>query len=76
YINNSIYEEMGRGLFLPETKAGYLAVIDKYTTQGIDGVIMGCTEIPLLLSADDSHLPLFDTTRIHARAAVDYVLKS
>ena len=76
YINNSIYEEMGRGLFLPETKAGYLSIIDKYTAQGIDGVIMGCTEIPLLLSADDSHLPLFDTTRIHATAAVDYVLNS
>jgi len=74
YINNSIYEEMGRGLFLPETKTGYLSVISKYTAQGIDGVIMGCTEIPLLLSAADSQLPLFDTTRIHATAAVDYAL--
>lgn len=72
YINNSIYEEMGKGLFLPETRTAYLSIIEKHRKDGIDGVILGCTEIPLLLSQDDSDLPLFDTTRIHALAAVDY----
>lgn len=73
-INNSIYEELGKGILLPSTKAKYLTVIDELTQQGAAGVILGCTEIPLLIKQEDSPVPVFDTTLLHATAAVDFAL--
>src|SRR5258706_15337854 len=73
-VNNSIYNELGKGILLPETKQMYLEIIDQLIQQGAEGIILGCTEIPLLLKQDDSPVPVFDTTLLHATAAVDFAL--
>jgi len=73
-INQSIYEELGKGILLPETKQMYLGVIEKLVLKGAEGIILGCTEISLLINQDDSSVPVFDTTQIHAAAAVDFAL--
>lgn len=74
YINNAIYTEFGKGIFLPETQKRFLQIIDKLSVQGASGVIFGCTEIPLLIQPEDCSIPVFDTTLIHAIAAVDFAL--
>jgi len=74
YIHDAIYEEMGKGLFLPATKARMLSIIEKLAAQGAEGVIFGCTEIPLLIQPEESVLPVFNTTLIHATAAVQFAL--
>jgi aspartate racemase len=74
FVNNTIYNEMGKGIFLPETKKTYIDIIEKNIPRGVQGVILGCTEIPLLLKQEDSPLPVFDTTLLHATAAVDFAL--
>ncbi len=73
-INKSIYEELGKGILLPATKEKYLAIISKLVKQGAEGVILGCTEIPLLIKQEDSPVTVFDTTLLHATAAVDFAL--
>lgn len=75
YINNAIYSEFGKGIFLPETKTRFLQIIDTLITKGAEGVIFGCTEIPILIQAEDCSIPVFDTTLIHSTAAVDFILK-
>jgi aspartate racemase len=72
YINNSIYNELGKDIFLPATKERYIAIINKYKAKGAAGVILGCTEIPLLLQQQDCSVPVFDTLQLHAIAAVDF----
>ena len=74
YINNAIYAEFGKGIFTPEAKQYFLQIIDSLVTKGAQGVIFGCTEIPLLLQQSDCSVPVFDTTLIHATAAVDFIL--
>lgn len=76
YINTAIYTELGKNIFLPETKKQFLSIIDSLATEGAEGVILGCTEIPLLLNQSDTPLIVFDTTAIHAQAAVEFVLGS
>ena len=73
-VNSSIYDELGKGIILSATKKMYLDIINKYVGSGIDGIILGCTEIPLLIQQADSPVYLFDTTRLHAIAAVDFAL--
>ena len=75
FINNSIYTEFSKGIFLPETKKEYLAIIDKMKTMGFEGFILGCTEIPILIKQEDCDLPLFDSAYIHSMAAVDFALQ-
>ncbi|MBV8389891.1 MAG: aspartate/glutamate racemase family protein [Mucilaginibacter sp.] len=74
FIHYSIFEELGRNLFKAETKQFYLNVMHKLAGQGAEGIIMGCTEIPLLIGQDDIDIPLFDTTQIHSEAAVAFAL--
>lgn len=76
YINSAIYDEMGKGIFLPERKQGFIQIINQLKSEGAEGVILGCTEIPILIKQEDSPIPVFDTTVIHATAAVDFALKS
>jgi aspartate racemase len=76
YVNTAIYTEMGKGLFLPETKQRFLEIINKLVKQGAQGIILGCTEIPLLLQQKDSPVPVYDTTLIHSQAAVAFALQS
>jgi len=73
-INASIYGELGKGVFKPETKEKYLRIIEEFKKKGAQGVILACTEIPLLLKQSDCDIPVFDTTAIHARSAVDFAL--
>ncbi|PTM42265.1 aspartate/glutamate racemase family protein [Bosea sp. 124] len=73
-VHRIIYEELCRGRIKPASKARYLAIIAKAAAQGADGVILGCTEIGLLISQADSALPVFDTTALHVEAALDFAL--
>ncbi|MES2847759.1 MAG: amino acid racemase [Bacteroidota bacterium] len=75
YINAAVYEEMGKGLFLPETKGRIIKIIKELQQQGAQGVILGCTELPILIKQEDISVPAFDTTLIHAKAAVEFVLQ-
>jgi len=74
YINNAIYDEMGKGIFLHERKQGFVRIINQLKEQGAEGVILGCTEIPILIQQNDSPIPVFDTTAIHVNAAVGVAL--
>lgn len=74
FIHNSIFDELGRDILTAETKQKYLEIIENLRQRGAEGVIFGCTEIPLLLRREDCDIPSFDTTQIHARYAVDFAL--
>jgi aspartate racemase len=74
FINNSIYAEFSNGIFLPETKLRYIEIINGLALQGAGGVILGCTEIPILIKQEDCSIPVFDSAFIHAQAAVDFAL--
>jgi aspartate racemase len=69
-----IYEELVRGKFLESSRAAYRGIIARLVAEGAQGIILGCTELPLLIKPEDSTVPLFDTTTLHAMAAVDYAL--
>jgi aspartate racemase len=73
-VDHIIFEELCRGEIRPSSKETYLKIIAALATAGARGVILGCTEIGLLVKPDDVRLPLFDTTRIHAEAAVNFAL--
>ena len=75
YVSDVIYNELVAGKFRPAARARYVEIIQRLAGRGAQGVILGCTEIPLLVSQSDAGLPLFDTTRIHAEAALAYSLK-
>jgi aspartate racemase len=74
YINNAIYTEMSKSLFLPGTKARFISIINDLIQKGAEGIILGCTEIPILIKQEDCTVPVFDTTYIHAGAAVEFAL--
>jgi aspartate racemase len=74
-VHRVIYDELVVGKIQPESKAQYRRIIEQLVAQGAEGVILGCTEIGLLVQSPDSPVPLFDTTRIHAEAAVEFALK-
>ncbi|WP_020677639.1 aspartate/glutamate racemase family protein [Geopsychrobacter electrodiphilus] len=74
-VQRVIFEELCRGEFRAESKAAYLAIIDGLREQGADGVILGCTEIPLLVKPEDTSLPLFNTAALHAGYALEESLK-
>ncbi len=74
-VNRVIYDELCRGIIKPESKRQYAEIMGNLVAAGVQGIILGCTEIGLLVSEKDSTVPLFDTTTIHALAAVDYALR-
>ncbi len=74
-VNDVIYDELVQGRVLAESRRRYLAIIDRLIAAGAHGVIAGCTEIELLVTADDVAIPYFPTTRLHALAAVDAALR-
>lgn len=76
FIHASISNELQKGVFKEETKNRYLEIIQKLCENGTQGVILGCTEIPLLVNQSDFNTPVFDTTEIHSRAAVDFALSN
>ncbi len=71
-----IFDELCQGQVLPDSRTAYRRIIAAMQARGAEAVILGCTEISMLLSPDDSPLPLFDTTALHAAAAVDWLLGS
>ena len=75
-VHNVIYNELCLGLVKPESRRAYARIIADLLQAGAQGVILGCTEIELLVRPEDSPAPLFPTTRIHALAAVDFALAS
>ena len=75
-IHRVIFEELVLGRILPKSKATYLRIIDDLAAQGAQGIILGCTEIGLLIQQSDRpDVPFFDTVRVHAEAAVDWALQ-
>jgi aspartate racemase len=75
-VHRVIYDELCMGEVRPSSKEQYIQIIDHLVREGAEAIILGCTEIGLLVHDEDSTVPLFDTARIHALAAVDYALAS
>jgi aspartate racemase len=73
-VHRIIYDELVRGVIRDESRAAYQDVISRLVERGAEGVILGCTEIELLVSESDSPVPVFPTTRIHVEAAVAFAL--
>jgi aspartate racemase len=73
-VHRIIYDELCQGQLKPESRQQILALCHDLATAGAEGVILGCTELELLLTESPAHLPLFPTTRIHAEAAVELAL--
>ena len=73
-IDRSVFEELGRNIFTDERRAAYQEVFIRLIADDAQGVILGCTEIPLLLPPDQIPIPSFDTVAIHSAAAADFIL--
>ncbi len=77
YVNAVIFDELCANRIKPESREGYKKIIERLQKEeGAEGVILGCTEIPLLIKQEDVAIPVFDTTAIHSEAAVDYSLNN
>jgi aspartate racemase len=74
-IHRIIYDELCMGEIKTSSKTKYMDIINRLAKKGAEGIILGCTEIGLLVKREDTRVPLFDTTRIHAIAAVEYALE-
>jgi len=74
FINDVIFNQLAYGKIVEESRERTLEIIKRLKTAGSQGVILGCTELPLLIRVEDSVLPLFDTLRLHAQRAVDLAL--
>jgi aspartate racemase len=73
-INRIIFDELSIGEIKESSRKVYWEIINRLADQGAQGIILGCTEIPLLVHEEEGNIPLFDTTRIHSLAAVEYAL--
>jgi aspartate racemase len=74
YIHDTIMGELLKEIFKPESKKRFLEIINDLEEKGAQGIVLGCTEIPLLIRQQDTHLPVFNTLELHAIAAVDFAL--
>jgi aspartate racemase len=73
-INDVIYGELVLGVIRQDSRTAYQAIIERMVERGAEGIILGCTEIELLISPDDCPVPAFPTTKIHAQAAVEFAM--
>ena len=73
-MHRIIYDELCLGVIRPESLAAYQAVIGRLVSAGASGVVLGCTEIELLLTQEDVDVPVFPTTTLHVEAAIDFAL--
>lgn len=73
-IHEVIFNELVMGIVREESKQAYLNIINQLVAEGAQGIILGCTEIGMIIKQTDCSIPLFDTTILHAKAAVDYAL--
>lgn len=69
-----IKDELGKGLVIGESKQKFVAISEALIEKGAEGIIFGCTEIPLMLNQGDFSVPVFDTTKIHSQTIVDYIV--
>lgn len=76
YIQQVLKQELGKGIINPESKENYIKIVNELIERGAEGVILGCTEIPLLIDQSDFSVPVFDTTKIHSDAIVSFMLAS
>lgn len=74
FIEETLLHELGRGILNPASKEKYIVIINELIKNGAEGIILGCTEIPLLIHQEDVSVPVFDTTKIHSMAAVKFAL--
>lgn len=74
-VSRVIYKELCCGVITPESKQKYLDIIDSMKQDGAQGVILGCTEIPLMIQSDDTDITVFNTTQIHAMSVVEKILE-
>jgi len=75
FIHQVIYTELVRGIVKAESKQKYLSIINSLKEKGIEGVVLGCTEIPMLVKQEDLDIPVLNTTEIHSKAAAKFSLK-
>ncbi|KAH7149085.1 aspartate racemase [Dactylonectria estremocensis] len=75
-VHNALYQELARNVFLPETREKFKAAIADLVSRGAEVVILGCTEFGMLVHAEDSTVPIIDTSIVHAQAAVDIALRN
>lgn len=75
FIHKSIFDELGKGVFLPATKERYLQIFDDLVSRGAEGIIYACTEIPLLIKDEECPVKAYNTIEIHSRAAVEFALR-
>ncbi|RYG50682.1 MAG: amino acid racemase [Chitinophagaceae bacterium] len=75
FIEDTLQHELGVGMLSPQTRQEYIRIANKMIQQGAQGIILGCTELPLILSQNDFSLPVFDSTSIHAAAAVAFAFQ-
>jgi aspartate racemase len=73
-VHQVIYDELCLGIVKEDSRRAYRRVIGELVARGAEGVLLGCTEIDLLIGPDDAPVPVFDTTRLHAERAVDLAL--
>lgn len=74
YIQKTVKEELGVGYINPDTKTRYISIVNELIEHGADCIVLGCTEIPMLISQQDFEVPVFDTAKIHSEAIVNYML--
>ncbi|WP_078595716.1 aspartate/glutamate racemase family protein [Evansella clarkii] len=74
-VHNVIYEELCQGVVKESSKKAYLEILSRLADKGAQGVVLGCTEIPLLINQNDTSMPLFDTTYLHSKAAAEFAMK-
>jgi len=73
-IHGIIFNELSKGEINETSKQKYISIIDKLVSKGADGIVLGCTEIPLLITQYDVNIPVLDSSKIHVEAALDYAL--
>jgi len=73
-VDSIIFEELCAGVFREHSKEALIAIMNELIAAGSEGILLGCTELPLIVHQEDVPYPVFDTTAIHARAAVEYAL--
>ena len=74
FIQFTLREELGVGFINPETKLKYIQIVKDLVENGAECIVLGCTEIPMLVSQDDFEIPVFDTTKIHCDAIIKFML--
>lgn len=74
YIQYTLKEELGIGFINPQTKDNYISIATELVKRGAECIILGCTEIPMLISQSDFEIPIFDTTKIHSQAILEFII--